>query len=54
MCGIAELTEAPGFGRFLLVADPRGRGPVCPEDRGCTDRRRQLSLLDYRAPVPAR
>ncbi|MBM4380818.1 MAG: hypothetical protein FJ086_16185 [Deltaproteobacteria bacterium] len=54
LCGVAELTDTPGFGRFLLVPDPRGRGPVCPEHRGCLDRQRQLSLLDYRAPIPAR
>jgi hypothetical protein len=37
--------EVPGFGRFLFVPDPHGRGPVCPRGRGCVDRQRQLSLL---------
>ncbi|MFZ5471884.1 MAG: hypothetical protein ACOZIN_20835 [Myxococcota bacterium] len=46
LCGQVELAEAVSFGRFLLVADPDGRGPVCPPGRGCLDRQRQLSLLD--------
>jgi hypothetical protein len=39
--------EVTGHGRFLLVPDPDGRGPVCPRNRGCLDRQRQLSLLDH-------
>ncbi|MFP2901621.1 MULTISPECIES: hypothetical protein [Corallococcus] len=35
LCGHPELTDARGQGRFLLVADPHGRGPVCPPQRGC-------------------
>ncbi len=35
LCGHPELTDARGQGRFLLVADPDGRGPVCPALRGC-------------------
>ena len=45
LCGITELSEQPE-GRFLLVPDPKGRGPVCPEGRGCGDRQRQLPLLE--------
>lgn len=37
--------EVPGFGKFLFVPDPQGRGPICPHGRGCEDRQRQLSLL---------
>src|SRR5690242_14785443 len=25
LCGISELAEAPGYGKFLLVPDPNGR-----------------------------
>lgn len=46
LCGISELTEVPGRGRFHLIADPDGRGPVCPTRSGCPDRQRQLSLFD--------
>jgi len=46
LCGLPELTEVSGYGRFLFVPDPEGRGPVCPARRGCTERQRQLSLLD--------
>jgi hypothetical protein len=35
LCGHPELTDARGLGRFLLVADPDGRGPVCPPQKGC-------------------
>ena len=45
LCGIPELTEAEQ-GRFLLVPDSKGRGPVCPPQKGCTDRQRQLQLLE--------
>ena len=34
-----------GYGRFLFVPDPEGRGPVCPPRRGCMERQRQLPLL---------
>jgi hypothetical protein len=54
LCGLAELTSTSEFGRFLLVADPRGRGPICPAHRGCEDRQRQLDLLSWEAPLPAR
>jgi hypothetical protein len=45
LCQALELSNLPE-GRFLLVADPEGRGPVCPEGRGCHDRQRQLPLLE--------
>jgi hypothetical protein len=45
LCGIPELTEVAGVGRFLLVADKNGRGPVCPTGRGCSDRQKQMTLL---------
>jgi hypothetical protein len=48
LCGVTELSEQVE-GRFLLVPDPKGRGPVCPEGRGCSDRQRQLPLLDLGA-----
>ncbi|WP_141333220.1 hypothetical protein [Myxococcus sp. AB025B] len=35
LCGHPELTDTRGLGRFLLVPDPQGRGPVCPSQRGC-------------------
>ncbi|MBJ6765603.1 hypothetical protein JGU66_33030 [Myxococcaceae bacterium JPH2] len=35
LCGHPELTDARGLGRFLLVPDLQGRGPVCPPQRGC-------------------
>ena len=41
LCGLPELALAPEAGRFLLVPDPDGRGPVCPEGRGCLERQRQ-------------
>ncbi|MBX7101572.1 MAG: hypothetical protein K1X89_27910 [Myxococcaceae bacterium] len=43
LCGALELS-ATDTGRFLLVADPNGRGPICPPGRGCHDRQRQLPL----------
>jgi hypothetical protein len=43
LCGAVELSDLPE-GRFLLVPDPKGRGPVCPDGRGCNDRQRQMSL----------
>ncbi len=52
LCGALELSDQPE-GRFLLVADPQGRGPVCPPGRGCTDRQRQLPLLDLSGVVKA-
>jgi hypothetical protein len=45
LCGLPELMDVSGHGRFLFVPDPQGRGPVCPSGRGCSDRQRQLSLL---------
>ena len=45
LCGALELSDLPE-GRFLLHPDPEGRGPVCPEGRGCLDRQRQLHLLE--------
>ena len=45
LCQALELSDLPE-GRFLLVADPDGRGPVCPAGRGCLDRQRQLPLLE--------
>lgn len=53
LCGLSELADAPGYGRFLLVPDPDGRGPVCPERRGCLERQRQLPLLPDSVGVPA-
>ncbi|MBL8950957.1 MAG: hypothetical protein JNK82_09290 [Myxococcaceae bacterium] len=44
LCGATELAELPHGGKFLLVPDPKGRGPVCPAARGCEDRQRQLAL----------
>jgi len=53
LCGLPELSDAPGHGRFLLVPDPDGRGPVCPERRGCLERRQQLPLLPDAVGAPA-
>lgn len=47
LCGLTELTELPGRGRFRFIADPEGRGPVCPGRSGCSERQRQLSLFDW-------
>ncbi len=44
LCGIGERTPIDGHGRFLFIPDPDGRGPVCPVERGCDDRQRQLPL----------
>ncbi|WNG36883.1 hypothetical protein F0U60_26520 [Archangium minus] len=35
LCGHPELIDARGLGRFLLVPDPDGRGPICPPLKGC-------------------
>ncbi|TQF09449.1 hypothetical protein FJV41_44515 [Myxococcus llanfairpwllgwyngyllgogerychwyrndrobwllllantysiliogogogochensis] len=43
LCGHPELTDARGLGRFLLVPDPAGRGPVCPSQRGCRGGKREAS-----------
>ncbi|MRI86604.1 hypothetical protein FGE12_00305 [Aggregicoccus sp. 17bor-14] len=45
LCQHPELTDARGHGRFLLVADPKGRGPVCPPGRGCAAQPRLHSAL---------
>jgi hypothetical protein len=45
LCGIGERTHVEGYGKFLFVPDPDGRGPICPLKRGCDDRQRQLPLF---------
>jgi hypothetical protein len=41
LCGHPELIDARGLGRFLLVPDPEGRGPICPQMKGCGVRRQR-------------
>ncbi|WP_434391025.1 hypothetical protein [Melittangium boletus] len=51
LCDHPELTDARGKGRFLLVPDPEGRGPICPPVKGCGEQRRRLG--DNASPPPA-
>ncbi|GHG96198.1 hypothetical protein GCM10012319_60480 [Comamonas sp. KCTC 72670] len=53
LCGHPELTDTRGLGRFLLVADPLGRGPICPPQRGCRGGKRE-ALVPSPLTQPAR